>query len=71
MASQIKQNWFETLNASLESENLIHAWEFGLNIGYGQTVSTTFDDGTKHGHYISITRETDGRYERPVHYARG
>ena len=58
-----KKNWFETLNQSLESENLIEHWPLGLNISYGETVRTVVS-----GRLISITRETDGRYERPVHY---
>jgi hypothetical protein len=58
-----KQNWFETLNQSLESENLINYWPLGLNISYGETVRFIAD-----GRLISVTRENDGRYERPVHY---
>ena len=58
-----KQNWFSTLNQSLESENLINFWPFGLNISYGETVRFVAD-----GRLISVTRENDGRYERPVHY---
>ena len=58
-----KQNWFETLNQSLESENLINYWPLGLNISYGETVCFVAD-----GRLISVTRENDGRYERPVHY---
>ena len=71
MAVQIsKQNWFDTLNAALESEGLVDMWEFGLNINYGQTVSMTAEDGTKYGHYITIYRSDTGSYERPVHYKR-
>jgi len=58
-----KQNWFETLNQSLESENLTDSWPLGLNISYGETVRIVAD-----GRLISVTRENDGRYERPVHY---
>ena len=58
-----KQNWFETLNQSLESENLIDYWEFGLNISYGQTVRIV-----SNGKLISITRNSNGLYERPVNY---
>ena len=58
-----KQNWFETLNQSLESENLIDSWPLGLNISYGETVRIVADN-----RFISVTRENDGRYERPVHY---
>ena len=59
-----KQNWFPTLNAALESEGLVDLWPMGTNIAYGQTVRVHTDD-----RLISVTRETDGRYERPVHYA--
>jgi len=66
-----KQNWFETLNEALESEGLLDSWETHFPpISYGQTFRYTFDNGTKHGHLVSITRENDGRYERPVHYDR-
>jgi|TARA_R110000803_G_scaffold122915_5_gene190920 hypothetical protein len=60
----MKKNWFETLNAALESENLVDKWEMGLNISYGQTVSCICD-----GLYISVYRESDGRYERPISYS--
>lgn len=60
-----KQNWFETLNQALESEGLIDLWEFGRNVSYGETVRFTTDCGR----LISVFRETDGRYERPIHYS--
>jgi len=66
----VKQNWFETLNLALESEELIDYWPFGKSMVYGETFRFTADDGSKHGHFISIFRETDGRYERPIHYPR-
>lgn len=59
-----KQNWFPTLNAALESEDLIGFWELGLNVSYGQNVRFT----TECGKHISVYRENDGRYERPIHY---
>ncbi|CAB4222614.1 hypothetical protein UFOVP1655_152 [uncultured Caudovirales phage] len=59
-----KQNWFNTLNSSLNSENLVELWEFGVNVGYGQTVRLI----TNCGHLISVYRDDTGRYERPVHY---
>lgn len=62
-----KQNWFETLNQSLESENLVDLWELGLNISYGQNVRHHAQDGNKI-RLISIFRDTNGKYERPVHY---
>lgn len=65
-----KQNYFESLNQSLESENLLDSFPLGANISYGETFSYDFDDGSKHGHHVSIFRDSDGRYERPVHYAR-
>jgi hypothetical protein len=65
----VKQNWFNTLNESLGSEGLIDAWEINFGgISYGQTFRWNWDDGTEYGRLISITRELDGRYERPVHY---
>ena len=61
---KVKQNWFLTLNEALQSEDLIDLWPFGLNIGYGETARFTTDCGR----LISVYRETDGLYERPVHY---
>jgi hypothetical protein len=64
-----KPNWFDTLNQSLDSEDLADSWDcLWAPIRYGETRSYHFDNGTKHGHQVSISRETDGRYERPVHY---
>ena len=66
-----KQNWFPTLNDALNSEGLIEAWDTRFPpIQYGGTHRWTWDDGTKHGHLISIYRDERGMYERPVHYAR-
>lgn len=66
-----KQNWFDTLNQALESEGLIEAWDIhSPGIAYGETFSWTWSDGTRYGHYISIYRDSDGRYERSVHYKR-
>ena len=63
------QNWFETLNETLEAEGLTHTWDISFDpINYGETFAYTYDDGSQHGHRISIYRENDGRYERPVHY---
>lgn len=67
-----KQNWFNTLNEALESEGLLEAWDCSKPpLAYGDTASWTLDDGTKYGHFCSIYRAEDGRYERPVHYPRG
>ena len=63
-----KQNWFPTLNAALESEDLIDQWPFGRNISYGETASVHTEDETGHPRLISIYRNEDGMYERPVHY---
>lgn len=66
-----KPNWFPTLNAALESEALISAWDCLFPaISYGETRTFTWDDGSRYGHFVSIYRDQDGRYERPVHYAR-
>lgn len=66
-----KQNWFDTLNQALESENLLEAWDcMSPGIAYGETRSWTWDNGSRHGHYITIYRDSNGRYERPVHYNR-
>ncbi|CAB4127388.1 hypothetical protein UFOVP84_162 [uncultured Caudovirales phage] len=60
-----KQNWFETLNSALEAEGLVELWPLGTNISYGENVRIHTDCGR----LISIFRDTDGRYERPVHYS--
>jgi hypothetical protein len=66
-----KQNWFPTLNAALESEGLVESWDITFpGIKYGQTFSWTYQDGSKYGRYISVYRDEQGRYERPVNYTR-
>lgn len=37
---------------------------------YGMTYDYTWEDGSKYGRKISIYRDCEGRYERPVHYKR-
>lgn len=64
------QNWFNTLNAALESEGLVDLWEFGLNVGYGENIRTTPEINGRY-HHISVYRSEDGRYERPIHYSAG
>lgn len=65
-----KQNWFETLNAALEAENLLDAWDsFNPPIKYEETRAWTWQDGSRYGRRISIYRNERGMYERPVHYA--
>ena len=66
----MKQNYFETLNAALDSEGLIESWPLSKSLQYGETFSYTFDDGSRYGRYVSIYRDTNGRYERPVSYRR-
>jgi hypothetical protein len=60
-----KQNWFNTLNAALNSECLIDLWPQGVNVSYNETLRINHDSGL----LISITRNNDGMYERPVHYS--
>lgn len=65
------KNWFETLNEALESEGLLDSWNpANAPMRYDTNFSYTYDDGTRYGHYVSIYRGSDGRYERPVHYRR-
>jgi hypothetical protein len=65
-------NWFNTLNDALSAEGIINTWDISYSpIGYGETYSYTYNDGTKYGHFVSIYRDENGRYERPIHYARG
>lgn len=66
----IKQNWFNTLNEALESEGLVDLWPIGVNVGYGENISITVDNGSKYGKKITVFRETNGMYERPIHYNR-
>jgi transcription elongation GreA/GreB family factor len=68
---QHKQNRFNTLTEALEAEGISHMWDTTRSVAYGQTAGLTYDDGTKHGHYVSVYRDERGMYERPVHYARG
>ena len=67
----MKTNWFDTLNDALNSEQLLDAWDINFSpIAYSETRSWTWDNGTKYGHYISVYRDSNGKYERPVHYDR-
>ena len=59
-----KASWFYTLNEALISEGLDDLWPMGLNISYDENVRTLTDCGK----LISIFRNNEGRYERPVHY---
>ena len=71
MTRQAQPNWFPTLNAALEAEGLLEAWDCTFPpIPYGGTHAFTWYDGSNNGRWVSIYRETNGKYERPVHYAR-
>lgn len=65
-----RENWFKTLTEALEAENISHMWP-NTPIAYGQNIGLTYDDGTRYGHYVSIYRDSNGLYERPIHYRRG
>lgn len=59
------QNYFDTLNAALDSENLIDIWPIAASVPYGATVALAIA-----GRRISIYRDgVTGLYERPIHYA--
>jgi hypothetical protein len=58
------QNWFNTLNEALEAEGLVSQWPLGLNIEYGGTAKVLTEDFL----LISVFRDQDGRYERPISY---
>jgi hypothetical protein len=57
-------NYFDTLNQALESEGLVDQWTTGTNINYGETVQVNTGE-----RLISVYRNSNGRYERPVHYS--
>lgn len=59
-----QQNFFKTLNESLESEGLVEKWPLGSNIGYGETIRHIVDN-----ELISVYRDERGMYERPIHYS--
>ena len=62
-------NYFPTLNDALHSEELIEAWDcMWQPIQYGETRRWIWQDGSRHGHVVSIYRDERGMYERPVHY---
>ena len=65
------QNWFDTLNAALEAENLTETWDcFWSAISYGENRRYTVELNGRY-HHVSIYRDERGRYERPVHYDAG
>lgn len=75
MMNTAKQNWFNTLNEALEAEGLVDLWPLGSNVNYGETVDHLVELEETFGRWkkpvyrkISVYRDQDGRYERPVHY---
>ena len=71
----VKQNWFNTLSETLESEGLTELWAKNfpwgeISIQYGETFHKILEiEGIeKYGHLVSIYRDNRGMYERPVHY---
>lgn len=58
-----KQNWFNTLNESLESEGLIEFLPNGAVLQYSQILRTAYN-----GLFLTITRDNNGMYERPIFY---
>jgi len=66
-----QQNWFNTLSEALDSEGLLDTWD-GIvmeAIAYGENRRYHVEDGTRYGRAVSIYRESNGMYERPVHYS--
>jgi hypothetical protein len=64
-------NHFNTLNEALEAEGLLHTWDHTYPpLQYGDVFGYTYDDGSKYGYYVSVTRFDNGMYERPIHYKR-
>lgn len=62
-----KTNWFPTLVDALLSEGLQDLWPWDSSIAYGENVRHIVEhEGVTR--MISIYRETNGMYERPVHY---
>lgn len=71
----MKQNWFNTLNEALGSENLTEFWPLGINVNYNDTVRLTVETGETYGKRqvpvyltVSVYRNERGMYERPISY---
>lgn len=60
--------YFETLNESLGSRDLIELWPIGSNIQYGETVYHIVKDGNNHRLISVYLDNVTGRYEEPVTY---
>lgn len=58
------KNWFPTLNDALAAEGLVDSWPEGVNLGYSETARVV-----RSGTFFTVYRDSDGRYERPIHYA--
>lgn len=64
-----KKNWFETLYAALEAEELTEYWD-GTPMSYDETLRKQFEiDGRLRT--VVIYRNEKGMYERPIHYDAG
>lgn len=59
-----RPNYFPTLSAALESEGLSDLWPITASVPYGATVGLA-----RNGRWLSVYRDSTGRYERPIHYA--
>jgi hypothetical protein len=65
----MKQAYFDTLNEALRSEGLVEMWPTHQSINYDQTVRVIVPDPAGVAErLISITRMSNGLYERPIHY---
>jgi hypothetical protein len=65
MIKTTKQNWFDTLHQALESEKLTGLCPVGVNVGHGEHVLYT----THTGIHVTLYRDEDGRYERPLKFS--
>ena len=52
---------FQTLNAALDSSDLVDEWPFGRNVNYGEDANVPVEGGQIH-----ITRFMNGMYSRPT-----
>lgn len=59
-----RPNYFDTLHDALAAEGLLDLWPITASVPYGATVGLACA-----GRWVSVYRDTTGRYERPIHYA--
>jgi hypothetical protein len=59
-----RPNWFPTLNDALAAVGLVRLWPLGKNVRYGETAAIVAE-----GRYVSVYRDEQGLYERPILYA--